>query len=44
MGFAHGPRRAAAVRAAAASGAFTSMVVDSTLAAALLGSRGSRSR
>lgn len=40
MGFAHGPKRAAAVRAAAASGAFTSMVVDSTLAAALLGGAG----
>ncbi len=37
IGFAHGPRRAAAVRAAAASGAFTSMILDSTLAAAVLG-------
>ena len=36
IGFAHGPRRAAAVRAAAASGAFTSMIVDSTLASAVL--------
>ncbi len=36
IGFAHGPRRAAAVRAAAASGAFNSMIVDSTLASAVL--------
>lgn len=44
IGFAHGPKRAAAVRAAAASGAFTSMIVDSALAAAVLSSRGARSR
>ncbi|MGB7449857.1 MAG: sugar-binding domain-containing protein [Ornithinimicrobium sp.] len=37
IGFAHGPRRATALRAAAASGAFTSIIVDSTLAAAILG-------
>jgi DNA-binding transcriptional regulator LsrR (DeoR family) len=36
IGFAHGARRAAAVRAAAASGAFSSIIVDSTLAAAVL--------
>ncbi len=44
IGFAHGPRRAAAVRAAAASGAFTSMIVDSTLAATVLGARPRRAR
>ncbi len=44
IGFAHGPRRAAAVRAAAASGAFTSMIVDSTLASAVLGSAPPRRR
>lgn len=36
IGFAHGPRRAAALRSAAASGAFSSMIVDSTLASAVL--------
>ena len=41
IGFSHGARRAAAVRAAAASGAFSSIIVDSTLATALL--RASRS-
>lgn len=38
VGFAHGPRRATALRAAAASGAFSSVIVDSTLASAVLGS------
>jgi hypothetical protein len=38
IGFAHGPRRATALRAAAASGAFSSVIVDSTLASAMLGS------
>lgn len=52
IGFSHGARRAAALQAAAASGAFSSMIVDSALASAILkasqsarrrsGARGSR--
>jgi DNA-binding transcriptional regulator LsrR (DeoR family) len=38
IGFTHGPRRATALRAAVASGAFSSVIVDSTLASAVLGS------
>ncbi len=36
IGFSHGARRAAALQAAAASGAFSSMIVDSALASAIL--------
>lgn len=53
IGFSHGARRAAALQAAAASGAFSSMIVDSALASAILkasqpaarrsGARGGRS-
>jgi DNA-binding transcriptional regulator LsrR (DeoR family) len=44
IGFAYGPRRATALRAAVASGAFSSVIVDSTLASAVLGSEQSVSK
>lgn len=44
IGFAHGAGRADALRAAAASGAFSSIIVDSTLAAAILDAPKPRAR